>query len=127
MAKTMTKKQFEKALLERRETVEAELSNLNEELRLLGGEQDNEASSLGNHMADDGSNVQEQERILRVSSDLGSVLEQVNQALERIGDGTYGTCVRCEKPINRERLEFLPYAAYCIDCQSVIERQNGGW
>lgn len=113
------------ALVERKATVEGELKHLEAELRDLGGANDNERGSLGNHLADDGSNVQEQERILRVEGDLRNVLGQINEAFERMDAGTYGICQRCGKPIAEERLEYVPYVAYCIDCQAIIERQNG--
>jgi RNA polymerase-binding protein DksA len=44
-------------------------------------------------------------------------LEQVEAALEKIEEGTYGTCEVCEKSIAPERLEALPFAALCLDCQ----------
>ena len=43
--------------------------------------------------------------------------DQVNEALERIEEGMYGVCANCGKPIMAERLEALPYAEFCIDCQ----------
>ena len=112
------------ALLERREQVQGELDQLNEELRTLGVDQENERGGLGNHLAEDGSNVTEQERILRVSGDLQDIMVQVDEALERMDEGTYGLCRRCGKPINPERLEAFPYVAYCIDCQSLLEREQ---
>jgi DnaK suppressor protein len=48
-------------------------------------------------------------------------LAEVNKALERIEEGTYGICTNCGKNILPERLEALPYAELCIDCQ----RQEG--
>ena len=44
------------------------------------------------------------------------MLEQVNDALRKIDDGTYGLCDRCHKPIAPGRLEALPYATLCIEC-----------
>jgi DnaK suppressor protein len=44
-------------------------------------------------------------------------LSQVDAALERISEGTYGICENCGNPINPERLEVLPYATLCIKCQ----------
>jgi RNA polymerase-binding transcription factor len=46
----------------------------------------------------------------------------VRQALERIREGTYGDCVRCEREIGLKRLEALPWTPFCIDCQERIER-----
>ena len=51
-----------------------------------------------------------------------AVLGQVRDALKRIDDGTFGTCVRCGRPIAPERLEALPWAAHCIDCQRIVGR-----
>ena len=44
------------------------------------------------------------------------VLAQIDAAIRRIDDGTYGTCTRCGKPIAEERLEARPWAEHCIDC-----------
>ena len=49
-------------------------------------------------------------------------LEEVESALARIADGTYGRCVRCGVSINAERLLALPRVGCCIDCQRVEER-----
>ncbi|RKY60279.1 MAG: RNA polymerase-binding protein DksA [Candidatus Latescibacterota bacterium] len=51
-------------------------------------------------------------------------LEAVNQALERIKEGTYGICVRCGKEISEERLEAIPTASLCLSCQQELERQS---
>lgn len=51
-------------------------------------------------------------------------LEQINQALQRIDDGSYGLCKDCHEPIPQERLEILPYALLCVRCQS---RQESRW
>ena len=111
-------------LLAKRDHVSAELERLAQELASFGVEQELEAGALSNHLADDGSNVQSQEQILRFSADLSGVKTQIEEALERLENGTYGTCQRCGKPINPERLEAFPYVAYCIECQSIIERQG---
>jgi DnaK suppressor protein len=68
--------------------------------------------------------VAEAERIVTVSEDLEQILVQVNAALKRMNEGNYGTCQRCGKPIGEERLEAFPYVAYCIECQSLVEREQ---
>ncbi len=50
------------------------------------------------------------------------VLKEIDAALERIGDGSYGKCVRCGKPIGVDRLEARPYATLCIEDQRLEER-----
>jgi RNA polymerase-binding transcription factor DksA len=50
------------------------------------------------------------------------VMARIEAALERIGEGSYGRCIRCGGAIVPERLEILPYAETCIECQSALER-----
>jgi RNA polymerase-binding protein DksA len=68
------------------------------------------------------SQVFEQQRDLALRDRARQQLELVDGALERLDGGTYGTCLRCGRPIAPERLEALPWAAHCIDCQREIGR-----
>ena len=117
-------KQLRGALERRREEIQGGVDRMDAELRSIGIDQEDEKGGLGNHLAEDGSNVMEAERITTIADDVRDVLAQIDAALARMEDGTYGTCQRCGKPINEERLEAFPYVAYCIDCQTLIERQN---
>ena len=49
---------------------------------------------------------------------------EIEAALRRLVDGSYGTCVACEEEIDLARLEANPWAARCFDCQSAFERQD---
>ena len=51
-------------------------------------------------------------------------LQLVRQALERVDDGSFGTCVECEEKIGAKRLEALPWTPYCIECQERMERDE---
>lgn len=53
-------------------------------------------------------------------------LRDVEQARARIAAGSYGVCLRCGEPIDRERLEAAPAARYDLRCQEIEERQRGG-
>ncbi|MFN8441398.1 MAG: TraR/DksA C4-type zinc finger protein [Caldilineaceae bacterium] len=44
-------------------------------------------------------------------------LRQIEQALARLEEGSYGLCVKCHRPIHPDRLEVLPYATLCVTCQ----------
>ena len=46
---------------------------------------------------------------------------QVEAALQRLDEGTYGICEDCQQPINEERLKAMPFARRCIDCQRHAE------
>ena len=64
--------------------------------------------------------AQQRDRALR-----GRATQQlalVEAAIARLDDGTYGICQRCGRPIAAERLEALPWAAHCIECQGAIDR-----
>jgi RNA polymerase-binding transcription factor DksA len=64
------------------------------------------------------------ERQSTLAARLEATLEQVESALERLDDGTYGQCVRCEREISPDRLMALPYASLCIDCQEQLQNDK---
>lgn len=66
--------------------------------------------------------VFEQQRDLALRDRNTQQLATVEAALARLDDGTYGTCARCGRPIAQERLDALPWAAHCIDCQKIVGR-----
>ena len=68
------------------------------------------------------SQVFEQQRDLALRDRSTAQLALVEDALARLDDGSFGACVRCGKPIAAARLEALPWAATCIDCQRDLDR-----
>lgn len=52
------------------------------------------------------------------------LLRDVVSALQKIDDGSFGSCERCAEPITDKRLEALPFARYCIGCQRVVEEEQ---
>ncbi len=119
-----TQARLRASLEARRAEIEREIGFMSDEIRSIGEDQDMENGSLGNHMAEDGSNVMEADRLSTISEDLRSLLNDIDGAFHRMDEGTYGICERCGKPINEERLEAFPYVARCIECQSRIEREQ---
>ncbi len=53
-----------------------------------------------------------------------ALLTEVEDALKRIEDGTYGICVNCGRPIPEERLEAIPWAARDVKCEEQLEQRN---
>lgn len=51
-----------------------------------------------------------------------NLLTEVRAALERIADGSYGSCLNCQEPIRPARLAAVPWASYCVKCQDSIDR-----
>ncbi|REJ75625.1 MAG: TraR/DksA family transcriptional regulator [Acidobacteria bacterium] len=60
--------------------------------------------------------------MLAVSENESRQLTLINDALERIEDEEYGLCQNCEKDINPKRLNAVPWARYCLDCQQLLEQ-----
>jgi DnaK suppressor protein len=54
------------------------------------------------------------------------LLQMVNGALQRMGDGSYGICLSCGKEIGLKRLEAVPWTHFCIDCQTKAEEIDQG-
>jgi len=65
------------------------------------------------------SEVFAQQRDLALRGKSGKGLELVDAALDRLAAGTFGACLRCGQPIPDERLEVLPWAAFCVRCQQL--------
>jgi DnaK suppressor protein len=53
-----------------------------------------------------------------------SRLQNIRLALERIADGSYGTCQRCDNDISEKRLQAVPWAACCVRCQDIADREH---
>jgi RNA polymerase-binding protein DksA len=87
-------------------------------------ESSGDLSAYADHMADAGSDTQEMEKMLDLRNRAERMLEQIEGALERIEEGTYGICVRCEDKISRNRLRAKPFASLCIDCREEIESRR---
>ena len=76
----------------------------------------------GQHAADHGSEVEEQMELEGLSDESRRQVGEIDAALARIDDGSWGRCVVCGKDIDGERLEALPYAARCREHQEELER-----
>jgi RNA polymerase-binding protein DksA len=106
---------FRDALLTERKRVVAALENLkNENPGSVEDETGEEASDQ--HLADTATAMHDRELDYGLTENEEDVLRDIDAALGRIDDGTYGTCANCGKPIGEERLEALPWTDLCIDC-----------
>ena len=53
-----------------------------------------------------------------------TMLKSVQAALTRIANGSFGVCLRCDEDIPERRLNALPWAAYCVKCQEIVDHQR---
>lgn len=80
-------------------------------------------SSMPIHMADIGTENFDQEFTLSLMQTEESTLDAIESALERVEDGTYGTCEECGVKIPKARLNAIPYASTCVKCAEQIEKR----
>jgi DnaK suppressor protein len=79
--------------------------------------------SFDEENADAGTFTFERERDLSIENNVRDLLGKIDRALSRMDEGTYGTCSRCGRPIEKARLKALPYADLCIkDAQAQSRR-----
>ena len=83
-----------------------------------------EASAFGMHQADAGSDAYDRDFALSLLSQEQDSLYEIDEALKRIENGTYGTCEMSGKSIPHARLEALPFTRYTVECQAELEKRN---
>jgi RNA polymerase-binding transcription factor DksA len=119
----LTKKELEpyrKILLSKRSELVGDIAHMEDEaLRQSSGS----LSQLPQHMAEQGSDTFEQSLSLDLAAVDRSLIREIDDALKRIEDGTYGMCERTGKPINAVRLAELPWARYSIEAARELERR----
>ena len=84
-------------------------------------EEETEDETTDNHIAETATATLDREIDYTLEENSEHVLSEIEGALTRIEEGTYGTCVNCGKPIAEERLTAIPWATYCIDCKRLVE------
>lgn len=83
-----------------------------------------DASAFGMHTGDAGSDAYDRDFALSLLSKEGDSLFEIDAALKKIDDGSYGICEMSGKSIPHERLEALPFARYTVECQAEFEKTN---
>jgi len=115
---------FRATLLEERKRVEHALASLRDQHPgSLDEEVEEIAAASDNHLAETATATLGREIDFTLGENSGQVLADIDSALKRIDDGTYGTCVGCGQEIPLQRLEANPAASLCIDCK---RRAEGG-
>ena len=109
--------EFYKALLQQ---VRREISHDIDDLEADAFATDGDRLSVDNP-ADIGSESFSQEFSLELLQRDEATLGEIDDALDRVGNGTYGLCETCEEPIPKARLNAVPHARNCVDCQRKVE------
>jgi DnaK suppressor protein len=85
-------------------------------------EDETDDETTDNHIAETATVTVDREIDYTLEENSEHVLGEIEGALKRIDEGTYGTCLNCSKPIAEDRLAAIPWATYCIDCKRLQER-----
>jgi RNA polymerase-binding protein DksA len=114
---------FRELLVDERKRVVAAIQNLHDDHPGTLSEETGEDAVYDNHLADTATETYDRELDYTLEENSEHVLAEIDAALKRIDDGTYGICTNRGEQIPLERLEALPYATLCIDCQREQERR----
>ena len=116
-----------KELAELRGELERDAEHLREEISTaeeeIAGLFRDGGDGAGNDQADVGSNTLERDNEMYLANNARNVLEQIQHALSKIDDGTYGVCESCGKAIGKGRLQAFPRATLCVSCKEREERR----
>lgn len=125
MALTAQQRQtFGEKLAQERTRIQGDLDALGAEIATLGVSQQADGSGTGNHMADEATDIAEQERDLALIGNLQDRMREVERAQARLEEGKYGICDGCGEAIPAERLDARPFATLCVNCQAQADRQR---
>lgn len=115
---------IEARLLKERENALETLRQFDEQTQNLE-ERSGELTVYRFHLADIGTEAMEQEKEFLLASMEGRRLYEIDEALRRLykDPETFGTCERCGRELGMERLEVIPSARFCAECQSQLEEE----
>ena len=115
-------KQFRSLLMIERAKFAGEIRSIAHEALRNPRDASGDLSAYTIHLADMASDTSERELSTTLVSSEQEVLYQIDDALKRMDDGTFGICEQCSKPIAMSRLKAVPYASMCICCQRAKEQ-----
>jgi DnaK suppressor protein len=117
-AAKMPKKELEKyrrLLQEKKNTLLAELA------KTKNAEEETTEESTQD-IADKAVSSYTREFLYSLNDSERNTIQQIDQALGRIEDGTFGSCLNCGNPMNEKRLTAIPWSRHCVDCQELAEK-----
>lgn len=114
-------KVFKALLLYRRHILMGDVKTLEGEAMKKGSEAAGDLSTLPQHLADLGTDSFEQDISLGLMENESDEIQEIEEALARIKDGSFGLCEGCRKKIPKERLKAIAYTRMCVNCKKKEE------
>lgn len=110
-----TLERFRKILLREREQIVGEVKQIYESSKEMGqdGTQD---------IGDEAANIYNKQILLSLTENERMRLQEMDESLDHIENGTYGICEECGGPIGLKRLEVRPVAKHCVSCKTKLEK-----
>ncbi len=112
---------FRETLVALRKRLTGDVSHLTDEAIRARAEVEGVSMSAPADPADQGSDSYEHEFTLSLLQNQEQTLEEISEALDRMGKGTYGDCEECGVTIPRPRLQALPYTRHCVSCARKLQ------
>jgi len=127
LKRKFTKKEleeFKKIILKRKEEILDEIKHLSEDtLKKSQKDASGDISGYAYHMADVATDTYDREFSLELVSNSREILYELDEALKKIEEGTFGICESCKMPISKARLKAIPQAHLCIKCQEIRDKR----
>jgi len=114
---------FQNLLSEEKKRLENELSKFAERSIHNADDFNAQFPNFGDHIDDNAEEVSSYSDYLALEHTLEKDLKDVNSALKRIEEGTYGICRYCQKPIPEKRLEARPSSSACVECKKLLNQE----
>src|SRR3990172_6071378 len=114
--------QYKTVLMGLRARLRGDVTKMTDEaLKKSRQEASGDLSNMPIHMADIGTDNFDQEFTLSLIESEQVTLAEVDEALKRIAENTFGLCEECGEPVPKERLKAIPYTRYCVACARKLE------
>ena len=117
-------KQLRQLLITERVKLAEEIKSIARDASISPREASGDLSAYTIHMADMAADTYERELSMSIVSSEQEILYQIDDALKRLDDGSFGVCQQCSGPITMSRLKAVPYASMCIECQRAKEQKS---
>ena len=128
MKKKFNKKEleyFRELILKTKEKILDEIKRISEDtLKKSQKDAAGDISGYTYHMADVASDTYDREFSLGLASNERQSLYELDDAIKKIEEGTFGICEECKSPITKTRLKVVPFARLCVKCQEKKEKRR---
>ncbi|MDD2688695.1 MAG: TraR/DksA family transcriptional regulator [Candidatus Omnitrophica bacterium] len=115
---------FRKLILKRKEEIQDDIKHISEEtLKKTQKDSSGDISGYTYHMADVATDNYDREFSLGLASNERGFLYELDDALKKVEEGTFGICEECKSLISKSRLKAVPHARLCVKCQEKKERK----